>query len=94
MKYCPFCKARVGNNTVFCPKCGNAIGMEETAKDKNVFIYAILSFFVPFLGLYFTLAWSNKYKKTSKVSRIATALGFSLYVIAIFIILFLTLLNS
>ncbi len=61
--FCKNCGAEIDDNAFVCPKCGVATGGNKTIKadDAPSTGFAVLSFFIPLIGLILYLVWKSEY---------------------------------
>ena len=60
MKYCSHCGAQIDDNAVICVKCGCSVAQNNTnPQDAPNAGFAVLSFFLPVVGLILWLVWMN-----------------------------------
>lgn len=91
-KFCSNCGNELADQAVICPKCGVSTGQNAVAGNNNnasngmAIAGFVLSFFVPLLGLIFSILGLKKVKETSAGKGLATA-GIIISSIALFIIL-------
>ena len=91
-KFCSNCGNELADQAVICPKCGVSTGQNAVAGNNNntsngmATAGFVLSFFVPLLGLIFSILGLKKVKETSAGKGLATA-GIIISSIALFIIL-------
>lgn len=91
-KFCSNCGNELADQAVICPKCGVSTGQNAVAGNNNntsngmATAGFVLSFFVPLLGLIFSILGLKKVKETSAGKGLATA-GIINSSIALFIIL-------
>ena len=58
--YCPNCGEQIDDKAVVCPKCGVPVNGKRTdPEDAPIIGFAILSFFIPVVGLILFLVWKN-----------------------------------
>lgn len=78
-KFCSNCGNEVVDEAVICPKCGVSIGQKvqtnNTNGNSNGMATAgfVLSFFVPILGLIFSIIGSKRAKETNVGKGLSTA---------------------
>lgn len=92
-KFCSNCGNELADQAVICPKCGVSTGQNTAVSNNNnntsngmATAGFVLSFFVPLLGLIFSILGLKKVKETSAGKGLATA-GIIISSIALFIIL-------
>jgi flagellar FliL protein len=68
MKNCSHCGAAVNDDAIFCEKCGYSISGNNQA-DAPSGGFAVLSFFLPLVGLILRLAWSKSPKKAKSCGK-------------------------
>ena len=96
-KFCSNCGNEVADQAVICPKCGVSTGQNAAVSNNNngtsngmAIAGFILSFFVPLLGLIFSIIGLKKVKETNKGKGLSTA-GVIISSIALFITLIVTI---
>lgn len=78
-KFCSNCGNELAEQAVICPKCGVSTGQNAVAGNNNntsngmATAGFILSFFVPLLGLIFSIIGLKKVKETNKGKGLSTA---------------------
>ena len=92
-KFCSNCGNEVADEAVICPKCGVSVSQNTAVSNNNngtsngmATAGFILSFFVPLLGLIFSILGLKKVKETNKGKGLSTA-GIIISSIALFITL-------
>ena len=92
-KFCSNCGNEVVDEAVICPKCGASTGQNTVVGNNNngtsngmATAGFILSFFVPLLGLIFSILGLKKVKETNTGKGLSTA-GIIISSIALFITL-------
>ena len=74
--YCKTCGKEVNDNAVVCPHCGCETGkVRETGQDASSMGFAILSFFIPLLGLILYLIWKQEYPLRAKSAGKGALIG-------------------
>ncbi|HHT55105.1 MAG TPA: zinc-ribbon domain-containing protein [Acholeplasma sp.] len=78
MKYCTNCGSPLNDDQKYCLNCGFMINSEnlEENEDKGSVGFAILSFFIPIIGLIIFLMWHEKRPKTAKQAGFWALIGF------------------
>ena len=74
--YCEKCGQQITENTAFCSNCGTSINREYVtydydsnkpyADDKPSFLFALIGFFIPIIGLILFLVYEGKRPKRAK----------------------------
>ena len=75
MKYCQKCGKEIVDDVIVCPGCGCQIGNIDS-NDAPSIGFAILSFFIPILGLILYLAWKDNSPKKAKSAGKGALIGF------------------
>ncbi|MDY4186594.1 MAG: zinc ribbon domain-containing protein [Candidatus Borkfalkiaceae bacterium] len=74
---CPNCKEQIDDNAVICPKCGVQIKpLTTTVSDAPSAGYAILSFFLPIVGLILYFVWKDQMPLRAKSAGKGAIIGF------------------
>jgi hypothetical protein len=62
MKYCRYCGAEMLDDAVLCVKCGCPVESTTIAEETDApnMGFAVLSFFIPLVGLILYLTWKDK----------------------------------
>lgn len=61
MKFCSHCGAQIDDDAVICVKCGcQATATKVPLNDRPSVGFAILSFFIPLVGLILYLVWHTE----------------------------------
>ena len=84
MGYCFNCGKEVSDNAEYCMNCGVALS-KPVGEDKGGFLWGLLGFFVPIVGLILFLIWKDQKPKTAKTAGIGALVN----VIASFIFTFI-----
>lgn len=75
--FCPNCGEQIDDNAVICPKCGVQIKPFTTAvSDAPSVSCAILSFFLPIVGLILYLVWKDQMPLRAKSTGKGALIGF------------------
>ncbi len=98
-KFCSNCGNEVADEAVICPKCGVSVSQNTAVSNNNngtsngmAIAGFILSFFVPLLGLIFSILGLKKVKETNKGKGLSTA-GIIISSIALFITLIMIIVS-
>ena len=78
--FCEACGTQIADGQRFCPKCVN-----NQIKDKPSIGFAILSFFIPLVGLILFLVWKKDMPIKAKSCGIGALIGFILSFLMLFI---------
>lgn len=95
-KFCSHCGNELVDEAVICPKCGvstgqnSVVGNNNNASNGMATAGFILSFFIPLLGLIFSILGLKKVKETNTGKGLSTA-GIIISSIALFITLVVTI---
>lgn len=90
MKYCYNCGKEVLDEAVVCVGCGVSLkNMQNSQNDQKNLGYAVLSFFIPLVGLILWVVWSDQYPLRSSSCKKGFLFGVLAYVV--FIILYMLL---
>jgi len=99
-KFCSNCGNEVADEAVICPKCGVSVSQNTAVSNNNngtsngmATAGFILSFFVPLLGLIFSILGLKKVKETNKGKGLSIA-GIIISSIALFITLISVIIAS
>lgn len=91
MKYCHNCGKEVLDEAVICVGCGVSLNrLINSQDDKKSSGYAVLSFFIPTVGLILWLVWSNQLPLRASSCKKGFFIGIAAYII--FAILYVILL--
>ena len=102
MSYCPQCGNQLAPNTQVCPWCG-APQNHQTAnpppdankEDRGGFLWGLLGFFVPIVGLILFLIWRKECPRTAKAVGIGALVGVIVAVVLLVVyIVFISVLVS
>lgn len=63
--YCRNCKKEINDKDLICPYCGITQKQEQNGKQSR-FLWEILGFFIPFIGLILFLEWRESKPKVAK----------------------------
>ena len=91
--YCNNCGEQIDDKAVVCPKCGVPVKNKNLTNDASSAGFAVLSFFIPLIGLILYLIWKDEYPLKAKscgkgalISVIVSVVVTLFYVIIIAII--------
>lgn len=71
MAYCKKCGAEIDDQAVICPKCGVQQSSQTPAVvDNGGFLWGLLGFCIPLVGLILFLIWKDTKPKTSKAAGV------------------------
>ncbi len=79
--FCKNCGAEIDDNAVVCPKCGVAVNetpapAPAAANDAPSIGFAILSFFIPLVGLILYIVWRTESPLKAKSCGKGAIIGF------------------
>lgn len=91
MAFCKNCGEEMNDNQAVCLKCGTAAAGGGVAEvDNGGFLWGLLGFCVPVVGLILYLVWNSTKPKTAKAAGIgaliSVGLGIVYYIIMIVIL--------
>ena len=67
MAYCRYCGKPISDEAVICPSCGAQQGFGGVNKtDNGGFLWGVLGFFGPLVGLILYLLWKDERPRTAK----------------------------
>ncbi len=88
--YCRNCGQQIDDNALVCPHCGVAQREVPTVpyvKDEGGFLWALLGFCVPLVGLILYLVWKDEKPLTArsagKGALVSVIIGALFYILAI-----------
>lgn len=90
MAFCKSCGAEMNDNQAVCLKCGAAASANVAVVDNGGFLWGLLGFCVPIVGLILYLIWNQEKPKTAKAVGIGAliSVGFSIvYYIIMMVVL-------
>lgn len=84
--FCKNCGAEIDDNAYVCPKCGVLTGGNKTIKadDAPSKGFAVLSFFIPLIGLILYFVWKAEYPQKARscgkgaLIGVCVSVGFSI----------------
>ena len=71
MAFCKNCGAQIDDQAIICPKCGVAQGnrtQSQNSDDKGGFLWSLLGFCIPLVGLILYLVWKESKPVTAKAA--------------------------
>lgn len=87
--YCKNCGEQIDDKAVICPSCGVAQTQLKVAQsDNGGFLWGLLGFFIPIVGLILYIVWKNERPKTAKAVGIGALVSVGAWII-MYILLFL-----
>ena len=66
MSFCKNCGNQIDDNVSFCPHCGATQETKPAVTDKGGFLWGLLGFCIPIVGLILFLVWKDSKPKTAK----------------------------
>lgn len=82
--YCKYCGSEIKGN--FCSNCGKKV-YEETKNETSGFIYGILGFCFPIVGIILFFIFLSDKKKASKASLIGSIIGIIVKVLLVLLLI-------
>lgn len=82
MAFCKNCGDDIDDAAVICPKCGVAQSSTPEVVDKGGFLWGLLGYCVPLVGLILFLVWKDTKPKTSKAAGIGALVSVIIAIIA------------
>lgn len=79
--FCNKCGKQIPNDAKFCPECGASLNAQNSQGDEASFGYALLSFFIPVVGLVLFIVWNKEYPKRAKSCLYGIIAGVILWVV-------------
>ncbi len=86
MPYCKNCGNEIDEKAVICVKCGSEVKPEKKEEVGSTFIWGLIGFMVPVVGLILWLLWKDDYPKRSRSSGIGALVSTILSVV--FVVLY------
>ena len=81
MAYCKNCGQETSNTDSQCPKCGTPTKNAATVVDNGGFLWGLLGFCIPLVGLILWAVWKSEKPLTAKALITGAAIGFVLNII-------------
>ncbi len=93
MKFCSKCGKEINNDAVVCVHCGCSASNLNTPQDNPSFLWSLLGFWQPLIGLILFAVWNTDKPLTAKCCLKGAIVSFilSFVVIIIYVILFVVL---
>ncbi len=90
MAFCKNCGEQIDDKAVICPKCGVSQQNTAVGVDNGGFLWGLLGFCVPIVGLILFLVWKDTKPKSSKAAGIGALVSVILSIL-IYVIFFVIL---
>lgn len=88
--FCRYCGKDISDDSVVCEYCGKDLqSTGAKANDSANILWAVLSFFIPIVGLVLYLVWRTEKPETARVCGIGTLIGFGARIIVPILMVFL-----
>lgn len=85
--YCRNCGKNIDVSTMYCTNCGTRFD-NTTTDDNSSFVFAILGFFIPIIGLIIFLIYEGKKPKRAKSAGKGALIGFiTKIVLSVFLVI-------
>lgn len=82
MKFCSHCGTQIDDQAAFCTKCGCwTTGPRVNSRDASSAGFAVLSFFIPLVGLILFLVWFDSYPKRARSCGKGALIAVIVYII-------------
>ncbi len=91
VNYCPKCGLNVNQNNNFSKNSMSNVYDSSKSYDESsesTFIYSVIGFFVPIVGIILFCIWNNEYPSRAKSAIKGTLIAIAVYVI-LFVLLFI-----
>ena len=79
MAFCKKCGAEINEQDSECPRCGAA--QTPQAADNGGFLWGLLGFCIPLVGLILFLVWKDTKPRTGKGALVSVICGVVFYVL-------------
>lgn len=79
--FCNKCGKQIPGDAKFCPECGANLTAQNGQGDETSFGYALLSFFIPVVGLVLFIVWNKEYPKRAKSCLYGIIAGVIIWVV-------------
>lgn len=82
MAFCKKCGAQIDDQAVICPKCGVPQGPQPAqGADNGGFLWNLLGFCVPLVGLILFLVWKDTKPVTGKAAGVGALVSVIVWVV-------------
>lgn len=83
MAFCKNCGAQIDDRAVICPKCGVPQNSQPSAQgsDNGGFLWSLLGFCVPLVGLILFLVWKDTKPVTGKAAGVGALVSVIVWVV-------------
>ena len=81
MAFCKNCGNQIEDNAATCPNCGASQNTTPQVTDNGGFLWGLLGFCIPIVGLVLFLVWKDTKPKTSKAAGIGALVGVILMIL-------------
>ena len=81
MAYCSKCGLEIEEKTAVCPHCGEQQQVKAPVTDNGGFLWALLGFCIPVVGLILFLVWKGDKPKTAKAAGVGALVSVILSVV-------------
>lgn len=82
MAFCKNCGAQIDDRAVICPKCGVSQGPQQApVTDNGGFLWSLLGFCVPLVGLILFLVWKDTKPVTGKAAGIGALVSVIVWIV-------------
>lgn len=75
MAYCSKCGLEIDDRAAACPHCGAQQQAKAPAADKGGFLWGLLGFCIPIVGLILFLVWKGDKPKTAKAAGLGALIS-------------------
>ena len=91
MKYCVYCKLPLHDGYQNCPQCGRAAAVSKAGNngDDSSLLLALMSFFIPVIGLILWFVWMERYPWCAASCGKGTVWGVSVYFLLLILFVFI-----
>lgn len=102
---CEKCGMELMGSETICPGCGTVINemndtvngekdsIKENTSDNGGFVWGLLGFFIPLVGLILYLVWKNEKPKTAKAVGLGALISFIINIVFLIVSIILTTLT-
>lgn len=86
--FCTNCGSKLNEGADVCVNCGKYVNKKPEVVDEGGFIWGLVGFCVPFVGLILFCTWKNSKPKSAKNAGIGALIGFVInLVVSIFTVI-------